>query len=148
MRRTLPFPFDEVASLVGRRLRTLDRGEWFEVERLYPSGLRIQLHTGASQFVYLVALQRAWRLVQTDREPELGDLTACNQGLGSGNTAGGPYIAAMLAQLPNVGHTLAPIRMYREDSRCPICGSVMVGEPIRRVQRQRCSRFPVCAGMR
>jgi hypothetical protein len=140
-----PLPIDHVRSLVGRRLYTLDRGEWFDIEKFYPSGLRIRLHTGLAQFVYLTALERAWRLVQTDRDPELTALNTCNKGLGSGNTAGGPYIAAVLASLPNVQYHLAPIRLYRQDGRCPLCGAAM-GVPVGDVIP--CSRSPLCTGTR
>jgi hypothetical protein len=99
------------------------------------------------QFVYLAALERAWRLVQMDREPELRDLTACNKGFGSGNTAGGPYIAAVLAALPNVEYSLSPIRLYRKDGRCPICGAAMVEQGMDG-GLLRCSRYPVCRGSR
>jgi hypothetical protein len=137
-----------MGKLLGKKLYTLDRNQPFKVIRGYPTGLKLLLHTGATQFIYLKALQRAWNLVQTDREPELSELDRCNQGLGAGKPAGGPYIASVLAQLPNVGYTLDPIRLYREDSRCPVCSRLMTPGSSLPGTVLRCSALPVCNGTR
>jgi hypothetical protein len=143
-----PFPGAALHDLVGKKLHTLDRNQPFEVIRGYATGLKLLLHTGATQYIYLQSLQRAWRLVQSDREPELSDLDRCNQGLGAGKPAGGTYIASVLAQLPNVGYTLDPIRLYREDSRCPVCGHAMNPGSSVPGTVLHCSEFPICNGTR
>lgn len=106
------FPQGAVEALVGRTLRTLDRGEAFDVVKAYPSGLKLRLRSGSTQFVDRSALHLAYRLVQEDREPELEDLTRCNQVATSSQPAGGSYLAAILAQLPNVGYYLKPVKLY------------------------------------
>jgi hypothetical protein len=146
--RPAPFPTSAVAALLGKTLYTLDRKQPFKVVKTYQSGLKLALHTGATQFIYLQALHKAWHLVQTDQEPELPNLDRCNDGLGAGKPAGGTYIATVLAELPNVGYTLEPIRLYRDDGRCPVCGQPMSPGASAPGTVLRCSAFPVCKGTR
>jgi len=133
-------------SLCGQELRTLDRGKVFTVLGSEPTRWVLRLSTGHHDYVSHRALDRAWHQLQSGAELELSDLNGLHREEGS-------YIASILSQLPNVGYSLYPLRMYLTNTRCPTCGSGMHVATARKGRHAGqeflgCNRWPKCRGKR
>jgi hypothetical protein len=139
-------PREPIESLYGKELRTLDKGHAFVVLGSEPTRWILRLSTGHLDYISHQALDRAWRQVQSGAELELADLNGLHREEGS-------YIASILAQLPNVGYRLYPLRMYLNETKCPICGAGMHVAIARRGRQAGqeflgCDRWPKCRGTR
>lgn len=96
----------EVAHLKGCTLHTLDQGHPFDIVDLTPSKIVLLLHTtGKNRHVRRTELEAAWHELR-----QRGQLTrtTIRDRYSEANPA---YIAAILAALPGVTHTLSPITL-------------------------------------
>jgi hypothetical protein len=131
-----------VRGLYNVELRTLDKGRAFKIVGSESTRWILRLSTGHLDYISHTALQRAWRLIQSGGELELVDLDRLHREEGS-------YMAAILAQSPDVGYRLYPLRLYKNQTKCPLCGAdmhVAIGRSGSRFLG--CNNWPRCKGTR
>lgn len=91
----------------GETLYTLDRRNPFDVVRVTRSQLIVSPHkSGDERILTRQVLEGAYQTLQQKTELTRGDIQANYSGWSSA------YVAALLAQLPDVSYRIRPIRLY------------------------------------
>lgn len=117
--------WSEIGKLVGRELKTLDEGNPFRVVRMNDNYMEIFIaQTGKPRKIQRSEIQDAWNeLVQK------GELsrTTIHQKYSEFNPA---YVAAILAELPDVSYETEPIRLFYRRPKVPDLGIRHIVYPI------------------